>query len=245
MQKIKCKLRFKSAFSLVEMLMALLVASLLLAALAPVMTRKMNEHVTVSGTGNGTKSDYSRIFYEDFEWNVPSGVNIIKVTSVGGGGAGGGATYGYKEVTASESNWTVPEGVTKLRVFLIGGGGGGASAGSGNGIAYADIEAAGNTSDKVVINKTQTLNLTTGAKQKIPELDIRCKNSKVEKWTLVSNNEIKITPNTPMAKINAYGGGGGGGGARGTNNPCGGGGGGGGYIENAPLIGVSSINIKE
>ncbi len=244
MQKIKCKLRFKSAFSLVEMLMALLVASLLLAALAPVMTRKMNEHVTVSGTGNGTKSDYSRIFYEDFEWNVPSGVNIIKVTSVGGGGAGGGATYGYKEVTASESNWTVPEGVTKLRVFLIGGGGGGASAGSGNGIAYADIEAAGNTSDKVVINKTQTLNLTTGAKQKIPELDIRCKNSKVEKWTLVSNNEIKITPNTPMAKINAYGGGGGGGGARGTNNPCGGGGGGGGYIENAPLIGVSSINIK-
>ncbi len=31
------------AFSLVEMLMALLVASLLLAALAPVMTKRMNE----------------------------------------------------------------------------------------------------------------------------------------------------------------------------------------------------------
>ncbi len=31
------------AFSLVEMLMALLVASLLMAALAPVMTRKMND----------------------------------------------------------------------------------------------------------------------------------------------------------------------------------------------------------
>ena len=34
----------KTAFSLVEMLMALLVASLLLAALAPVMTRRMADH---------------------------------------------------------------------------------------------------------------------------------------------------------------------------------------------------------
>ena len=35
------------AFSLVEMLMALLVASLLLAALAPVMTKRMNENINI------------------------------------------------------------------------------------------------------------------------------------------------------------------------------------------------------
>ena len=48
--------KFKIAFSLVEMLMALLVASLLMAALAPVMTRKMNDGMTVSveGTVPGT-----------------------------------------------------------------------------------------------------------------------------------------------------------------------------------------------
>ena len=106
------------AFSLVELLMALLVASLLMAALAPVMTKRLSgETITANVTGNGVRGDYSRTFYEDFEWNVPSGVNIIKVTSVGDGGAGGGSTYGYKEITASVSNWTVPEGVTKLRVF--------------------------------------------------------------------------------------------------------------------------------
>ena len=38
-----------AAFSLVEMLMALLVASLLLAALAPVMTKKINEKVNFEG----------------------------------------------------------------------------------------------------------------------------------------------------------------------------------------------------
>jgi len=44
--------RLKPAFSLVEMLMALLVASLLLAALAPVMTRKINENIHVDGNMN-------------------------------------------------------------------------------------------------------------------------------------------------------------------------------------------------
>ena len=39
-----------TAFSLVEMLMALLVASLLMAALAPVMTKKFSENVNVTGS---------------------------------------------------------------------------------------------------------------------------------------------------------------------------------------------------
>jgi len=41
-------MKYKPAFSLVEMLMALLVASLLLAALAPVMTKRLNDNVSVT-----------------------------------------------------------------------------------------------------------------------------------------------------------------------------------------------------
>ena len=118
--------------------MALLVASLLMAALAPVMTKKFGENVVVSGTG-GVRGDYSRTFYEDFEWTVPNGVNTINITSIGGGGAGGGASYGYKEITSSESNWIVPDGVTKLRVFMIGGGGSGASGGQIKSWMHNDI----------------------------------------------------------------------------------------------------------
>ena len=53
------------AFSLVEMLMALLVASLLMVALAPVMTRKMGENigVTVEGTLPGLKHKIHEIEY--------------------------------------------------------------------------------------------------------------------------------------------------------------------------------------
>ena len=46
-----CSSKNRPAFSLVEMLMALLVASLLLAALAPVITRKMDDSMTVSIEG--------------------------------------------------------------------------------------------------------------------------------------------------------------------------------------------------
>ena len=113
----------RCAFSLVEMLMALLVASLLLAALAPVMTKRMNDNVSITGISGGTRLDYKRTFYTDSEWTVPNGVNQINITAIGGGGSGGGASYGFKEITASESNWIVPDGVTKLRVFMTGAGG--------------------------------------------------------------------------------------------------------------------------
>ena len=44
------------AFSLVEMLMALLVASLLMAALSPVMTKKMKEKINVAGVSGGGRA---------------------------------------------------------------------------------------------------------------------------------------------------------------------------------------------
>ena len=84
-------------FSLVEMLMALLVASLLLAALAPVMTKKFGESVNVNGIGNYERQGYGRLFNNDDTWKVPAGVNTVKITAVGGGGAGGSTTYAYKK----------------------------------------------------------------------------------------------------------------------------------------------------
>ena len=93
------------------MLMALLVASLLLAALAPVMTKRMNENIHITGefTQNGS-SEIKEISYGDSkycndiirdtegnelycegEYTVPSGFKNITVTAIG---AGGGGEYG-------------------------------------------------------------------------------------------------------------------------------------------------------
>ncbi len=90
------------AFSLVEMLMALLVASLLMAALAPVMTKKINEHITVSGTGGaiipkvycGYVNDGNELLQKLTEKDgcvVPENSYNAGVIIASGGGGGGGA----------------------------------------------------------------------------------------------------------------------------------------------------------
>ncbi len=258
MKGYKMEKQKQAAFSLVELLMALLVASLLMAALAPVMTKKFGENVVVSGTG-GVRGDYSRTFYEDFEWTVPGGVNTINITSIGGGGAGGGASYGYKEITSSESNWIVPDGVTKLRVFMTGAGGGGASGGLNanyvqikgreDGKTYADFLTPGETSFTMT-------NRTT------PALDNRCIASGATKWTTnltqseIQNRENVLTEYTPstdiQAKVTACGGGGGGGNAYHweenitTGYGSGAGGGSGGYVENIAtnITNTNTVYIK-
>ena len=206
--RVKQPRQFIPAFSLVEMLMALLVASLLLAALAPVMTRRMGEEkLSISGSGY-QRADYGRSFFKDEEWAVPTGVNILKITAVGGGGAGGSATYGYKRFTYSSTaqKFVVPEGVTKMRVYGIAGGGGGAAGGDGAGIAYGTLPASGNS--------TFT---TTGANQiwtvpanaKIPAINTDCKNSGITNWTLTSDNKTEMIPGNAYINVLACGGGGG------------------------------------
>ena len=70
----------KCGFSLVEMLMALLVASLLMAALAPVMTKKMHENLVITGTGGAviptSSCDYvtAGVYGENGECTVPSNI---------------------------------------------------------------------------------------------------------------------------------------------------------------------------
>ena len=140
------------AFSLVEMLMALLVASLLLAALAPVMTKRMNENIHITGefTQNGSSkikeisygdSKYCNDIIRDTEGNelycegeytVPQGFKNITVTAIGAGGGGGTApTAGYVEYTiaGSTNNFVTPLMVNKLEATLVSGGAGGGAGG--------------------------------------------------------------------------------------------------------------------
>ena len=68
------------AFSLVEMLMALLVASLLMAALAPVMTKKFSENVNVSGGMSAAVPMVKRMY--EIEYGTDE-CSVIKTDSDG------------------------------------------------------------------------------------------------------------------------------------------------------------------
>ena len=137
-----------TAFSLVEMLMALLVASLLMAALAPVMTKKFSENVNVTGSMGSPasikktyeiefgsndcpdiKTDTDGSQYCEGEFEVPGGYSgMMKVTLIGAGGGGGAApTAGYTEFTTvgSANTFTVPAVVNEIEATLISGGAGG------------------------------------------------------------------------------------------------------------------------
>lgn len=147
---------FSPAFSLIEMLMALLVASLLLAALAPVMTRKMNENVVVSGTGNIITNKYCAFINDETETLeyldentgcvVPDGIYLASAIIASGGGGGGGAA-GLGESKTGEttlidnssligSAQTFNGSTKSLKVLIAGAGGGG-----GGGAYYSDSSA--------------------------------------------------------------------------------------------------------
>ncbi len=234
----------KTAFSLVEMLMALLVASLLLAALAPVMTKRMDEaKLNISGVGAAQydKDAIVTIFNNDEIFNVPNDVNSVKLTMIGGGGAGGNSFYGKQEVTTSKS-WTVPEGVTKLRIFMLGGGGGGASGGLGTGTATIPAGGDGNTYKDFLTAGEHTFTIPSTA-TKVPELNEACAASGLTAWTGVTDGAT-YTPGNVAISVTACGGGGGGAGLYSSSN-LGGGGGSGGYIRNVQLSGtLSAIYIK-
>ncbi len=243
----------KAAFSLVEMLMALLVASLLLAALAPVMTKRMDEaKINISGVGAAQydKDSIISIFTNDSGeipeiFNVPNDVNAVKVTMIGGGGAGGNSFYGKQEVTTSKS-WTVPEGVSKLRVFMLGGGGGGASGGLGTGTATIPAGGDGNTY-KDFLTPGETSFTIPSTATKVPDLDEKCSASGVTTWTGVTDGK-EYAPGKVAVSVTACGGGGGGGSGWWQDDKTfyGGGGGSGGYVQNVQLLGdlPSSVYIK-
>ncbi len=216
---------YGEAFSLVEMLMALLVASLLLAALAPVMTKKFSENISVTGNigvadtvkktqeiefGSADcaeiKTDTDGSEYCEGEFEVPGNKfnGYLKVTVISAGGGGGTApTAGFTEYTTagSTNTFTVPAMTGKIEATLISGGAGGGA--GGQTLTDVDFKTQGETAWNVP--------------------------------TIAQNKNVLVT-------ACGSGGGAGGGGAGGCAQV--GSGGSGGYVENIPVMIPGTIYIK-
>lgn len=166
------------AFSLVEMLMALLVASLLLAALAPVITKRAGvESIRVSGSNQSVNPILDEEGFECF--NQPNTVvtrsnrvpGVLHIIMVSGGGGGGSASKGsesganaYVAASATTSkSLASPIVVTQamasatdlLDVSLVGGGGGG-----GGAVAYGVTTSS--SQNKTEGDKTETTPAQSG-----------------------------------------------------------------------------------
>jgi len=139
------------AFSLVEMLMALLVASLLLAALAPVMTKKFSENVSVFGAGGGggrapagmkcwnweakDLNEINQRVVKDFQLDEVWYANFILAS---GGGGGAGATVSSEEndtmdintANATTTGIKITKDMADFEITSLIGGGGGAGGGA-------------------------------------------------------------------------------------------------------------------
>ena len=123
-------MKYKPAFSLVEMLMALLVASLLLAALAPVMTKRLNDNVSVT-VPSKSDSGYKIFTTDDADCEEVEGQNYMKCA------------------------FTVPNDVTQLNIYMQGAGGGGAAAIPAINEVCEFNTATGNNSANTVICKSR------------------------------------------------------------------------------------------
>ena len=125
----------KRAFTLAELLTAVLVISVIMVALAPVITKRMKESISVQ-TDNKKGLE---IFTNPgtYTFDVPIGINTLFLQGSGGGGAGAGSTYVEKDVSfTSSTTWTIPSGVNEVTLTITGSGGGG---GGSNGVANPSI----------------------------------------------------------------------------------------------------------
>ena len=114
----------KTAFTLAELLTAILIISVIMVALAPVITKRMKDSIAVT-TDNKKGLE---IFTNPgtYTFDVPIGINTLFLQGAGGGGGGAGATSIDKSITlTSNTTWTVPKGVNKLTFTITGAGGGG------------------------------------------------------------------------------------------------------------------------
>ena len=153
----------QNAFTLAELLVSILIISVILTLLAPVITKRAKENISING-GSTNKINTRLFIYNKSDSNcseisgvnnslscnftIPSGVNRINAIAVSGGGGGAGATqpsieYGKKltvaNATAKSSKTqelTITSGMSNVTVSELigsGAGGGGASWGSSGG----------------------------------------------------------------------------------------------------------------
>ena len=125
-------MKFKHGFTLAELLTAVLVISIIMVALAPVITKRMKDNVSVT-TDNKKGLE---IFANPgtYTFDVPVGINTLFIQGAGGGGGGAGASVSDpKTVTFTNSTtWKVPTGVNQITFEITGSGGGGGGANGGS-----------------------------------------------------------------------------------------------------------------
>ena len=119
----------KKGFTLAELLMATLVISIIMVALAPVITRRAHDNVAITVN----QKQGLEIFATPgiYSFDVPVGIDTLFLQGSGGGGGGGGATYVDKTTkydTVGTHEWTVPTGVNYVSFKITGAGGGGGAA---------------------------------------------------------------------------------------------------------------------
>ena len=117
-------LKGQKGFTLAELLTAVLVISVIMVALAPVITKRMKDTVSVQ-TDNKKGLE---IFANPgtYTFDVPVGINTLFLQGSGGGGGGAGASYVDKTLSFTQNRtWTVPKGVSQITFTLQGSGGGG------------------------------------------------------------------------------------------------------------------------
>ena len=146
----------QKAFTLAELLVSILIISVILTLLAPVITKRAKENISING-GSSNKINTRLFIYNKSDSNcseisgvnnslscnftIPSGVNRINAIAVSGGGGGAGATqpsieYGKKLTVANATpktsktqELTITSGMSNVTVNeLIGSGAGGGGA---------------------------------------------------------------------------------------------------------------------
>ena len=120
----------KRAFTLAELLTAVLVISVIMVALAPVITKRMKDSISVQTDNKKGLEIYTNP--GTYTFDVPIGINTLFIQGSGGAGGGGGSTYTEKNVSfTSSTTWTIPAGVNEVTLTITGSGGGGGGSNGG------------------------------------------------------------------------------------------------------------------
>ncbi len=128
-------LKNKSAFSLIEVMITVLILSVALIVLAPIVTNKtvgkQNDGVVFTYNDSNRVQTNNLCFFvsngtntssrdcSQYNFTVPRGVNKVNITLVAGGGGGGGAGGGRQFVQAASSTQINLDLLKKVKINLL------------------------------------------------------------------------------------------------------------------------------
>ena len=90
------------AFTLAELLTAVLVISVIMVALAPVITKRMKDNVSVTTDNKKGLEVYTNP--GTYTFDVPIGINTLFIQGSGGGGGGAGSSGSDTKTVTIKSN---------------------------------------------------------------------------------------------------------------------------------------------